>query len=58
MNTAAKSMSQPRDLPMIVEKDVRIPLRDGGFLYGDIYRPDGGNEKFPVLMNIGPYQKV
>ena len=57
MNTAVKPMSQERDYKIIVEKDVKIPLRDGGFLYGDIYRPDSGEEKFPVLMNIGPYQK-
>jgi putative CocE/NonD family hydrolase len=51
------TVSQPRDYPLIVEKDVKIPLRDGTFLYGDIYRPDGGAERFPVIMNIGPYQK-
>ena len=50
-------VSQPKDYKLIVEKDVKIPLRDGGFLYGDIFRPDGGDEKFPVIMNIGPYQK-
>ena len=42
---------------MIIEKDVLIPMRDGTILYGDIYRPDGGDETFPVIMNIGPYQK-
>jgi len=53
----AKKVSQPKDFKLIVEKDVKIPLRDGGYLYGDIYRPDCGNEKVPVIMNIGPYQK-
>ncbi len=57
MSTAVKLMSQERDYKIIVEKDVKIPLRDGGFLYGDIYRPDSGEEKFPVLTNIGPYEK-
>ena len=54
---AAQNMSQPKDYKLIVEKDVKIPLRDGTILYGDIFRPDGGDEKFPVIMNIGPYMK-
>ena len=57
MVTASNKVSQPRDYKLIVEKDVKIPLRDGTILYGDILRPDGGGEKFPVIMNIGPYQK-
>jgi predicted acyl esterase len=57
MSTAAKDTSQPKDYKLIVEKDVRIPLRDGTFLCGDIFRPDGGSEKFPLIMNIGPYMK-
>src|SRR3989304_2255655 len=53
----AKNVSQPKDYKRIVEKDVRIPLRDGAILYADIFRPDGGAERFPAIMNIGPYQK-
>jgi predicted acyl esterase len=49
--------SQPRDYKLIVEKDVVVPLRDGAILYADVYRPDGGSERFPAIMNIGPYQK-
>ena len=49
--------SQPRDYKLIVEKDVVVPLRDGAILYADVYRPDGGAERFPAIMNIGPYQK-
>ncbi|MBI1991521.1 MAG: CocE/NonD family hydrolase, partial [Betaproteobacteria bacterium] len=51
------AVSQPRDYALIVEKDVKIPLRDGTFLYGDVFRPDGGAKRFPVIMNTGPYQK-
>ena len=36
--------SQPKDYPLIVEKDVQIPLRDGSVLYADVFRPDGGAE--------------
>jgi uncharacterized protein len=49
--------AQPRDYKLIVEKDVVVPLRDGAILYADVYRPDGGSERFPAIMNIGPYQK-
>jgi uncharacterized protein len=57
MANVPRDVSQPRDYPLTVEKDVRIPLRDGTVLYGDVFRPDGGTERFPVIMNIGPYQK-
>src|SRR5690349_7177125 len=55
-------MSEPKDYKLVVEKDVKIPLRDGTILYGDIFRPEGKNEgaaseRFPVIMNIGPYMK-
>ncbi len=56
-----KRMSEPKDCPLVVEKDVQIPLRDGTVLYGDIFRPDLKNEssdgRVPVIMNIGPYMK-
>ena len=57
MAKSAKPMSQPKDYRLIVEKDVKIPLRDGTLLYADVLRPDGGDERFPAIMNIGPYQK-
>jgi predicted acyl esterase len=54
---AERKGSQARDYKLIVEKDVWIPLRDGTRLCADIFRPDGGAERFPVIMNIGPYWK-
>jgi hypothetical protein len=58
MDTAENTarVSQPRDLKLIVEKDVKIPMRDGSILYGDIFRPDT-SDKVPVIFNIGVYQK-
>ena len=50
------NVSQPRNYRLIVEKDVKIPLRDGTLLYADIFRPDGA-ERVPAIMNIGVYQK-
>jgi predicted acyl esterase len=41
---------------MKVEKDVDIPMRDGARLKADVFRPDGDGQ-FPVLINMGIYQK-
>jgi uncharacterized protein len=49
-------VSQPRDMKMIVEKDVQVPMRDGTILYADIFRPET-TEKVPVLFNTSVYQK-
>ncbi len=57
MTAASAQVSQPRDYQLIVEKDVLIPMRDGTLLYADIFRPDGGSERFPAIMNISVYQK-
>jgi predicted acyl esterase len=57
MSTATSEISQPKDHGMIVEKDVKIPLRDGGYLYADIFRPDTVTEKFPAIANITVYNK-
>ncbi len=61
MADKSANVSQPKNYKLIVEKDVKIPLRDGAILYADIFRPDGENaggaEKFPAIMNISVYQK-
>jgi predicted acyl esterase len=49
-------VSQPRDLKLIVEKDVQIPMRDGALLYADVFRPET-SEKVPVIFNTSVYQK-
>jgi hypothetical protein len=54
---ASARVSQPRNFELIVEKDVRIPMRDGAVLFADVFRPDGGSERFPAVMNISVYQK-
>jgi predicted acyl esterase len=51
------NVSQPCDYKLIVEKDVQIPTRDGAILYADVFRPDGGAERFPAIMNVSVYQK-
>lgn len=41
---------------MIVEKDVRVRMRDGVELVVDVFRPDT-SEKVPALLAISPYSK-
>lgn len=40
---------------MVVDHDVKIPMRDGLELRANIYRPDTG--RHPVIMTLGPYGK-
>jgi len=57
MSSQSNQMSLPKEHGMIVEKDVQIPLRDGGYVYADIFRPDDLSEKFPAIANITVYNK-
>jgi uncharacterized protein len=41
---------------LLVERDVDVPMRDGARLKADVIRPNDG-EKFPAILNLGPYQK-
>jgi|SRR5262245_4029600 len=41
---------------MKIEKDVRIPMRDGVHLAADIYRPTADG-KVPALLALSPYGK-
>ena len=45
--------------PIIWEKDVPIPMRDGTILRGDIFRPlSKGNAPLPALLPWSPYGKT
>jgi putative CocE/NonD family hydrolase len=48
-------VSQPRH-DLVVQKDLEIPMRDGARLKADLFRPKSGG-RFPVIINIGSYQK-
>jgi uncharacterized protein len=37
-------------------KEVQLPMRDGSYLAANLYQPDS-NDRFPVLMTMGPYGK-
>ena len=50
-------VSQPRDLELLVEKDVQIPMRDGSLLSANVLRPDCGDERVPALVALTIYQK-
>jgi uncharacterized protein len=55
MSAKAAPLSQP-GLTMTIEKDVRIPMRDGATLLADIFRPAEAG-KYPAIVNISCYQK-
>ncbi|WP_410631661.1 CocE/NonD family hydrolase [Amycolatopsis sp. cmx-4-83] len=38
-------------------RDVKIPLRNGSFVYADVFRPDG-DDPVPVVMNCGVYGRA
>jgi uncharacterized protein len=44
------------DYPILLDKDVDVPMRDGARLKADVFRPDATG-KFPAILNLGPYQK-
>jgi uncharacterized protein len=42
--------------PVVIDKDVDVPMRDGARLKADVFRPYGDG-KYPAILNLGPYQK-
>jgi predicted acyl esterase len=42
--------------PFLVERDIRVPMRDGIELALNVYRPHGA-ERVPVVMSVTPYGK-
>ena len=54
MSSKSANVSQAKDYKLVIEKDVQIPMRDGAILYADVYRPDGGAERFPAIANMSP----
>jgi putative CocE/NonD family hydrolase len=49
------TLSQPR-YDVILDDDVKVPMRDGIMLSTDIYRPQG-HGRFPVILVRTPYKK-
>ncbi|MFJ8025721.1 CocE/NonD family hydrolase [Streptomyces sp. NPDC096311] len=49
---------RPKVDGVAVDRDVRVPMRDGVHLCADVYRPEGAaQERHPVLLAVSPYQK-
>ena len=42
---------------LTIERNCRIPLRDGVEIFCDLYRPEGATANVPVLLAWGPYGK-
>ncbi|WP_084239194.1 CocE/NonD family hydrolase [Sphingomonas asaccharolytica] len=40
-----------------IERNCRIPLRDGVEIFADLYRPEGATANVPLLLAWGPYGK-
>ncbi|MGZ5097895.1 MAG: CocE/NonD family hydrolase [Usitatibacter sp.] len=55
MSRARDRGSQPQ-YDLVIEKDVEVAMRDGTRLRADVFRPRS-NARFPVIINIGAYQK-
>ncbi|MCP3730004.1 CocE/NonD family hydrolase [Sphingomonas sp. MG17] len=57
-HAAAARNQLRRDIRGIVKMtDVRIPLRDGSYVLGDVFRP-AGDGQYPVVLNKGFYGKA
>ena len=41
----------------ILERDMKIPMRDGIALYSDVFRPADENQKYPAIIPWSPYGK-
>ena len=52
----AAKLSQPK-YKVVIDRDVRVPTRNGSFVMADVYRPDAPGEKFPPLLSLSVYQK-
>lgn len=42
---------------LTIERNCRIPLRDGVEIFCDLYRPEGATSNVPLLLAWGPYGK-
>lgn len=50
-------MPQHRELGMLTDKDVELPLKDGSHLSANVFRPADGDGPWPVILNFSPYGK-
>jgi uncharacterized protein len=46
-----------RENGLLIERNVKVPLRDGVRIYVDLYRPDGAGVPVPILVGWSPYGK-
>jgi predicted acyl esterase len=54
MFTRTWKTSDRRNYNILIERDVRIPMRDGVEISVDVFRPKS-NEKFPALLGMHPF---
>jgi len=42
--------------PMVIERDLAVPMRDGVLLFANLFRP-AADGSYPVIMSVTPYGK-
>jgi uncharacterized protein len=42
--------------PIVIERDLAVPMRDGVLLFANLFRP-AADESYPVIMSVTPYGK-
>ena len=42
---------------MRIDREIKVPMRDGGFIYADLYRPEKATEALAAVISWGPYGK-
>ncbi len=49
----SNAYGHPRDFSIVMERDVRVPMRDGIGLYANVFRPAQPG-RYPVIFYISP----
>jgi len=55
-NEVTLASAEAKELRVIIERNVPVPMRDGTILRADVHRPDRGGP-YPVLVHRTPYGK-
>ncbi|ACM28730.1 CocE/NonD family hydrolase [Rhizobium rhizogenes] len=54
---STKWTTSPREHDVIIERNVRIPMSDGVYLDGDIFRPASG-DSYPAILGVHAYDNA
>ena len=51
-----RTVSARQAMPMLISRDIAVPMRDGSILRANLFRPDDGR-RYPVIVSSTPYGK-